>query len=293
MLAILHGDEQHGLERLYQHATKINSLSAPLYGLALARSAFSPVADHVYLDRPNILSLHHRVKPTESGGFVGSISIDIVANYVATLPGLDSHEARLTQGVVDTTAESLFVTGCRECGQVSNVSRIWTLSQKAGVTWFPVRSARELASKDLKLQDDVRKRIEQDLSAGYTVILPSQPVGVDSQPQLGWWRVRTQSGETLGVMASGEGQAMVEYIKSKAAVVGAVFFLGTLLDCMGSVGKAGFVKAAACLGCSWQAGYGLVSIMQRVGTVMLTNLTPAVVGKLVTVGFVCLIANLM
>jgi hypothetical protein len=94
-------------------------------------------------------------------------------------------------------------------------------------------------------------------------------------------------------MASGEGQAMVEYIKSKAAVVGTTFFMVSLLDCMGTDGKAGIVKAAACLGCSMQASYGLVSVMRKVGTVILTNLTPAAVGKIVALATVCLIANLM
>jgi len=173
------------------------------------------------------------------------------------------------------------------------VSMIWNSSQKTGMAWIPIRSAQELAARELTLQEDVRQRIEQDLAAGYMVILPAQPVDIGHQQQLGWWRVRTESGETLGVMASGEGQGMVEYIKSKSAIVGTAFFMGSLLDCMGMDGKAGFVKTAACLGCSVQAGYGLVSVMQSVGTVILTNLTPAAVGKIVALATVCLIANLM
>jgi hypothetical protein len=54
---------------------------------------------------------------------------------LATLPGINGHDARLTQGVVDTTAESLVVAGCQRCGPVANVSTVWNFSQKSGIAW--------------------------------------------------------------------------------------------------------------------------------------------------------------
>jgi hypothetical protein len=275
------------LNRLAELSGSLNPVSGELYGLALARATQSPVVDRMYLDRPNILTYHRRVRADAGGGYVRSNSLDIVANDVAVRPGADPFNVRLVQGVVDTAAENLFVGGCTSCGPVQNVFEMWGSS-----AWVAVRTPEELAARGSALNDDARRRVAEDLSRGYAVLLPTQAAVVEGQSRMGWWRVDRATGTTLGIMESGEGQAMVEYVKQKASLAGTIIFLGTFLDCVSPDG-ANLTKAAACLGCGAVAGHGIWSTFLSAGRVTLTNVTPGFAGRLFAVAAVCIVAGLM
>jgi hypothetical protein len=290
--AILHASEQGNSARLVELSGKLDPVPGQLYGLALVRYAVSQFADDTYLDRLNLVNYHRRIRPNGTEGLIQSNSLDIVANEVAVRPNVEPFRVRMAQGIADTTAENLLVGGCSACSPPANVSEIWVASQRQSTQWQPVRSLEQLAGQSLTLTEDVRRRIEQDLNAGYTVLVPTRRISIGGRDLLGWWRVNPTSGTALGIMESGEGQAMVEYVKQKAALVGTVIFLGSFLDCLGSDGK-GLVKAAACLGCGATAGEGMFFFFANAGKAWVVNMTPALAGKLFAVAAVCIIAGLM
>ncbi len=293
MAGILQASAEQNMSRLIELSSQLDPVPVQLFGLALAREALSPVKDDVYIDSPNVLGFHRRLAPADGGLLLRSDSLDIIANDVSARRNSNPLRARLTQGVVDTAAESLFVAGCRDCGPVGNVSNIWLATREAGEEWQPVRSLEALAGGNFALSDDARYRVEQDINAGYTILLPRRPVDSASQNVMGWWRVHPVSGATLGVMESGEGQAIVEYLRQKQAIVGAGFFVFSLYDCLGEGGRGGFVKVAACLGCAASAGDGAAATLRNVGRVTLTNMTPGLAGKLLGTAAICIAASLM
>ena len=292
MMGILRASADENMSRLVELSSQLDPVPIQLYGLALAREALSPVKNDVYIDSPNVLSFHRRLGPADDGQLIRSNSLDIIANDVSARRDSDPLRARLTQGVVDTAAESLFVVGCHECGPADNVSNMLLASSEAGVEWFPVRRLDDLAGGNFGLSDDARYRVEQDLNAGYVVLLPKRPVDIAGRDLVGWWRVHPISGATLGIMESGEGVAIVEYLKQKQAIIGAGVFVFSLYDCLGDKGAGGFLKVAACLGCTASAADGVAGTFRNIGRVTLTNITPSFAGKLLGVTVVCLIASL-
>jgi hypothetical protein len=252
-------------QRLVELTGGLSGSSGELYALALARETLSPVRDRVYIDRPNILSYHRRIRQNPSGAFVRSNGVDIVANHVAADPdsGNDAFKARLTQGVVDTAAEALVVSGCGGCRAIKNVSELSISAQAQGTPWVLIRSTDEPGWRELNLEEDARKRVENDLRAGYVVLVPKRPVDVPGGTILGWWRVDPQSGSTLGIMQSGEGQAMPEYVK-KAIFMGA--FSLEMWSCGGFNKGVSPQKFVLCAACSVYAGTASVLSLSSAGS---------------------------
>jgi hypothetical protein len=266
LMAIVQASAESSPGHLADLVGKVSPAPGQLYGLAIARVALSPVNDDVYLDRPNVFSYHERIRLDDDGGLIRSNSLDIVASDVAVRPSAEPFHVRLVQGLVDTAAENLSIGGCHECSPAENVSELRAFSQSAEMGWLPVRTLDELARRDLSLSDDARRRIEQDIRAGYAVLLPARPVTVEGRIHLGWWRIDPASGSTLGLMESGEGQAMTEY-----RVIGAEYaagFIGMLsyCDCMEGLTHESRGKTVACLACTVIAGATAATVALSLGT---------------------------
>ena len=254
------------MERVAQLIGRLDVPSGELYALALSRRVLSPVAADVYLARPNILSFHGRVRVDDTGGLVRAASIDIVANDVAvrTHGNGDSFRARLLQGVVDTAAEALLVGNCAGCGAEGNVSELWVSSWRLGQPWVTVRSASGGIPKSIKLESDARVRVEDDLADGYAVVMPAGRVAVDGRSSFGWWRIDSTSGAALGIMESGEGQALAEYPKLSAAIASGATLVGTF-SCLGRSGNAPLLKVVICLACGAFAGWAAMTSLHLGG----------------------------
>ena len=261
--------------------TKLHAVPGELYALALARTSLSPVRHQVFLDRPNIFSFHRRIRPTDQGDVAIRRSLDIVENAVGVrpVPGTDVFQVRVSQGVTDTAAEALVLSGgCGGCRPVVNVSELWVLAPPEKTPWVALHRPDEPAWSGVLLDPDARRRVEQDLRAGYVVLISPRPVTVAGREAVGWWRVDLRSGQTIGLMESGEGQGLVEYIKTTAVfATSAAFGLGAVRGCLGDAAaraSAGPGKTIACYFCGMATGFvavvafgigGLGSVYASVG----------------------------
>ena len=283
-------------ERVAELASKLAPAPSELYGFAFARDAMSPVKDRLYIDQINILN-YHRTFRSASGGIARTNSLDIVTNDYGTQPGAGAFQVLLTQGVVDTVAETLFVGGCASCGPSANVSELWSASHASGDSWVAIRAIDDAAWSQVNVGDDIRVRIQQELKAGYNVLVPSKAVSLAGQSHVGWWRVDPRSGNTLGVMESGQGQAAVEY--RFVAGMFAAGFVGMLAyyDCTGGLTHKNPGIMVACGACAVIAGAGAFTLVFSYGTII-----PAAKAKMVLRGAVlwglsnaisCSIAGLM
>ncbi len=204
---------------LPNHASTLSRMRFDLHTLALGRREWSRFPGAVYLDRPNILSYHRRLRANAKGDVLLRQGFDIVANDVSVRQqsGSDPFLLRVEQGVLDTNAEAfLAASNCQRsadsarCGGIHNTAEIFARSSGVGNEWVAIRDTRDAAWQRVRVPEDARARITQDLAGGKAVVVPTKAVAFDGLPNVGWWRLDAQTGQTLGIGEQGWGQS-VEY----------------------------------------------------------------------------------
>ena len=175
--------------------------NSPLYGYALARSAWSDNRGVVYLDSANLVSYHRRLVIDADAGLAVREGFDIVLNSVGVI-GDDPFGVRVEQGVLDTNAEALLLAERLPENEVRNASE----ALLAGAT--------VMSGALVNVPSRIRSQVAADLAAGYVVVLPKT-----AEKDLTWWRVDPTTGETLGMGETGWGQAMTEYAEQTQIVL--------------------------------------------------------------------------
>jgi hypothetical protein len=219
---------------------RLTPLPSPLYGLALARQSWNRFPGEVYLDRPNILSFHSRLRVAHPGDWRIVNAFDIVANDVAARVASNrgTSQARLAQGVLDTNAEAFLASMCGEpsCGDLQNTSDAFAARTAA---WTTIKRSDDPALTQLGLSKDTVARIRTEVAAGFTALVPDLRASA-ANGYAGWWRVSADTGETIGIGDRGWGQSATEKNLIKATqVTGAVFtaFRGFLCAVSASEGR--------------------------------------------------------
>ncbi len=217
LTSAVRGDLPDDFAHAQELAGKLAPLPSALYGLALARFTWSRQPRSIFIDRTNILTRHMFFAPAGSSAKL-LVATDVVANQIGVDPAVtDPFALRLEQGVLDTNAEALLMT---ERPTASNAGWAYAASSSG---WATLRSVNDPQLASLKLPDDTRRRIGEDLAAGYVVVAPNAPVAVGTDAFSGWWRIDPRTGQSLGMGGSGWGQDMVEYVIIAATAFGLGF----------------------------------------------------------------------
>jgi hypothetical protein len=207
----------------------------PLYALALTRFDMNRWQDHVYVDRPQILTRH--VFPVWKADRVALCdATDIVSNDIGVdLLADDGFAVRLEQGIVDTNAEGLGHEPGRAAGNAG-------LAFAASRDW--VKIASEDDANHVALPADARTAILNAFRGGFTVVAPKRPVALDGGKFAGWWRIDPKSGHTLGFGDNGWATDMAErstlYTIAERWTYGFAFDYAT---CLGLAELAGQLEA--------------------------------------------------
>lgn len=194
-----------------QAFAQLPAIPSLLYDLALARVELNPHDAELYLDQPNLLTLHQSLHAQPDHALAVRVTLDIVANEMAVRPGSKLNPIALhsEQGVIDTNIESsLMEQGVR----MANVAdRLAGHPEKSG--WVVVRNASDAPWPTLAVTTDSRARIEADLARGYVAVVPTSSVAAAGEATggIGWWRIDPRTGDTLGMGPDGAGAAMAEY----------------------------------------------------------------------------------
>jgi hypothetical protein len=206
-------------KNIYKKLIKITPLPGPEYCLALARKTWNQECHDVYLDRPNILAYHRGIKRDSKDNLLSFNGFDIITNELAVHSSSKQNPfyTRLTQGVFDTNAEAFLLKNSERI--VKNTANFFAKSDVLGVKWMIIQDPHDQAWKKAKLPEDVRIRIEDDLSNGYIVILPQKVIQTEVGSLVNWWRINSETGNTLGIGENGKGQGNVEY----ALLMGSAF----------------------------------------------------------------------
>lgn len=181
-----------------------------LLHLAILRHQLSPVAEHTYLDEPNILSTHLLGREVE-GEVLLRMGVDLVWNRTAVRPGtpLSERSVRLQQGVLDTVAEAALAAE----GRGENASSLYAAAQARGESWEVLSTEEDLRLLDESVPGDARARIAEALSAGHVVVAARSLTEDDPGPGgYAWWQVDPVTGATLGVNSNGWGGFLEDLI---------------------------------------------------------------------------------
>ena len=214
--AVVRGDFTDDFSAAQQVSDKLVPIPTPLYALAVARFEWSRFDREIYIDRPNILTMHRFIAPA-SPGFKLVRATDIVANEIGVdVTAENPFAIRLEQGVLDTNAETILASNSADA---LNTATAFTNS----ADWLMLTAPRDRQIERLQHSNDVRQRIADDLAAGYLVVAPSSPVAAESARFAGWWRIDPATGHTLGMGDTGWGQEFVEYLITAipAMIIGA------------------------------------------------------------------------
>ncbi len=190
-------------QQVLNQIAEITSPPGKLYDMALARSRFGWAGKGIFLDHPNLISLHSQLKLNPEGELVKYRSMDIIENDVSVLQEQDFF-IRLGQGVFDTNIEALLMPPGEK---ILNTSEVFN----KGSEWITLIGPEDKGFKNLELDKNVHEHIKQDLKNGYMVVAPKKAFEINGEDGTTWWRIDPETGHTLGIGTHGQGQAMVEY----------------------------------------------------------------------------------
>lgn len=199
------GSDQHVADSLLRLAEPAVS---PLYALAVLRH--DALAQAAYIDRPAILTRHQY--PRAIGDRIAlEDATDIVTNEAGiALTESDAFVARLAQGVWDTNLEALLA------GSRAAANTALAYAEAGDWTTIPPTTRDHLATG---LTADAAALMRRDLASGYAVVAPGAPISLDGEAFSGWWRVDPETGDALGIGATGWGQSAPGYGLHIAAFV--------------------------------------------------------------------------
>ena len=192
--------------KLRQLASNILTRTAswgPLPALVLWRSALSKRPSDWYLDRTNVLNYRLSRPKIEAGRVIQPQMIDIASNPIGIRrqAGANAFHARLEQGVSDTVAELIAVGGnLKAAGNTASIFAMSPASSERSVLIAPGKGG---AAQELAWTADAAARLRKDVDAGYMAVALKQPVSIDGQQRVGWWRIDPTTGQTIGVMDDG------------------------------------------------------------------------------------------
>jgi hypothetical protein len=190
-----------------------------LHQLALVRGTCNRLAGDIYLDTPNVFSLHTYARLNNAGHLQGEADIDIVVNNVAMRRGAAASPfaTSFEQGVFDTNAEAI-VARSLGSDMAGNASDAYEGSDPSD--WTALRDAGQGARVDAVLPQDDAVRVGQALNAGQIIIAPARALAFGGQKLGCWWRVDPHTGNTLGIGRHGWGESpMVSYALLFRAIV--------------------------------------------------------------------------
>jgi hypothetical protein len=172
-----------------------------------------------FLGEPALVSFEHAAVGSSSSGNPVE-AYDIVAyrpRVVAKAGSVTDSKAvallRIAQGVLATRAEWMLIKDMGMGRTVRNTTGAFEAARRSGTPSIVLRPGaaglRILSSLDAP--DSVRAELSESLRTGYTLVLPAKAPVEGGSPEFAWWQIDNSSGELIGKMPGGRGQALVEW----------------------------------------------------------------------------------
>ena len=255
-------------------------------GLDLMSSLFDGVPRErrqvLYRPEPNVF-LHSR-----SIGVGDKLieSLDVINN---ARRGIDVAERSvdvdllIRSGVWDTLVEGALIGGpdSSHYGAID----LFEKAEKAGIDSLTITPADSSALGDLQMSEFARTTLLGELQQGYTIVIPSRTPYSD-QEIVGWWRVNTETGETLGMMVKGTQYGGIELTEETilliVAITGLIVIVGGIfsyISCPEGDGACKFCNGV-------QIALGAAGIIASLNVVagLVVGLVAAILGAICAIG---------
>ena len=171
---------------------------------AVAARLGQPLNGRFYRDRPNI-ALERATFPMKNGVASPTLTFDIVENGMAAV-GVDRSRAaaaNLSRGYADTQIEQDVI----RAGNTYRTIALFDAATRAGVKSTVITTPEAIAPSVRPLA----RGLDRTLGSGNIAIAPINVVQLRGASAYGWWDVNPASGNAVGRMTGGSGQAQVEY----------------------------------------------------------------------------------
>lgn len=219
-----------------------------------------------YIDRPQIVFFRHRLTPGRQNAVQVAEGIDVFDNGMAALAaqGGAAVQANAVRGYADDEIERRVISSFGGSDDIVTAD----LTEPPGVA-LRALDASQIGS--VPAPPNVRSALAASIGAGIA-IAPSQPRTIAGAPRFGWWSLDPDTGNMVGRLDMGGGQADTEYTIDLGKAMQQMRdaqFLGSCMECYygaqadrirgvseGDVelSQAQCVAAAAC---SYIAGFGI------------------------------------
>jgi hypothetical protein len=199
------------MEDLEKYVEQLSILPGPEYNWALFRRQGLNSGLNTYIDGINLVNYFRGIRQQTESDLMNYAGLDIIANEVGLILAAKDNPVQLCiqQGVIDTNAEALLM---KENGALTeNAAEIYDQSRANNIEWLKIQNPSDQNLQKVELGKDERARIEQDLAAGYIVLVPNKTIHTQGRSLFAWWRIDPKDGATLGICSDGKGQALVEY----------------------------------------------------------------------------------
>ncbi len=178
------------------------------------------MATGIYRSSPGVVAIQYLLEKDTI-----TSSVDIITNprraFSQNNPVRLAPEKVLAQGIWDTFTEGAALVNSDKFPVPHALFKI----ESSNKSYTVIQDPRELTEQNWPR--DVLFRMEQDLKRGY-VLLVADTGQDDTGTGLAWWRVNTQTGESLGIDSLGRGGTASEYIivMFLSAFLGVIAILG-------------------------------------------------------------------
>lgn len=237
---------------------------------ALCRARFPAL--RAYFKRPGLIAYERAGASTTTGAaFAERYDIVSFPLSVSSDPNDHADDSRqaaasfhVLQGVLATRlewvllAESDLSSGSTRQGTF-NATEVFRAARDQGIRTIVLRpGAAGLAQlAAASLPEPITTELAKSLRAGRTLVFPTRPLRFDGRPQFAWWQVDDSSGEVIGIMPGGRGQAGAEYgMQMTIATIGG---LACLIDARKEMGGTGVVGLKL-FGCAFGVYLGMTAL---------------------------------
>jgi hypothetical protein len=213
-----------GLKEVKSSGSKKNSNTtwiglAPTY--AIFDSYETRTGFQTYRHRPSLL-VYKSTVPLRG---IASVSTDVVQNRrrVRSVDGINSPSAlksMISVGVWESVTEDSLLTASAMLRK--DTHSIFEQYREENLKFQVLKPEDTRLVADLDISDYTKIVLSRDLERRFTIILPANRALPEIE-NLFWWRVDTQTGETLGISATGAGAGeAAEYTTLQRLVAGSV-----------------------------------------------------------------------
>ena len=167
--------------------------------------------------RPRIIITSAETSEHDRKDYEATFSLDLRLNKVEAYPypGLVSGTAyffRHARGLNDTALEAEIVSRITGEDEPVNVFPLMNTALGNNIPMYVLTPEDSSARESLKeLPERCEAMILNTLEQGRHVIIPERAVLLAGKERWGWWDFDSETGDIIGVMETGEHQAMVEY----------------------------------------------------------------------------------